>query len=330
MFDSKDRVAYKMAEYKMGEDLAEMLLENRPNLKEQTVRTYVSILKSIYKLWKPEASSSDKIPYSFYEDFPLIMKLLKDKPANSRRTYLSAIVVLLKEGEARNKYRNQMLADIGKYQEHVDSQEMTETQEANWVSHEEVMKKWEELRDEVAGMFRRGKKREEPNKRKLVNFMLLSLTGGIFFEPRRSKDWACMKVKNVDKKVDNWIDMKKNEFVFNQHKMMEKRGVEKIKFPKEFKKWLSAYMKMMDSEYLLVNTYGGAMTNTQITQYLNNVFGGKKISTSMLRHIYITDKNDGMPALKALKEEADKMGHSLSMHIEYIKRKSPKKSQDNV
>lgn len=333
MFDTKERMTHKMAEYKVGEDLAEMLLRNRPNLKEQTIRTYVSILKSIYRLWKPEASKGDSVPYSFFEDYGLVMDLLKDKPPNSRRTYLSAIVVLLNDGTARNKYKEQMLADIGKYQEHVDSQEMSETQENNWISHADVMKKWEELRDEVAGMFKKGKKREEPNKRKLVNFMLLSLTGGIFFEPRRSKDWAFVKVKDVDKARDNWIDIKKNEFVFNNHKMQEKRGVEKIKFPKEFKKWLTAYIKMMDSEYLLVNTYGGAMTNTQITQYLNTIFGGKKISTSMLRHIYISDKNEGMPALKALKQEADNMGHSLQMHLEYIK-KAPKapstKSPDSV
>ena len=53
----------------------------------------------------------------------------------------------------------------------------------------------------------------------------------------------------------------------------------------------------------------------QITRVLNKVFG-KSISTSMLRHIYLTNVYKDVPQIKKMENLVDQMGHSISTAIE--------------
>ena len=57
----------------------------------------------------------------------------------------------------------------------------------------------------------------------------------------------------------------------------------------------------------------------QITRILNKVFG-KKISTSMLRHIYLTNVYKDVPQINKMENLANEMAHSVSTAMEYIKR----------
>ena len=57
----------------------------------------------------------------------------------------------------------------------------------------------------------------------------------------------------------------------------------------------------------------------QITRIWNKIFG-KNISTSMIRHIYLTDVYKDVPQINKMENLADQMGHSVSTAMEYIKR----------
>jgi hypothetical protein len=70
---------------------------------------------------------------------------------------------------------------------------------------------------------------------------------------------------------------------------------------------------------MLFNTKGGKLTSPNIATRLNEIFG-KKVSTSALRHIYISDKFKNMPSLKELQETASAMSHSIPQMLEYIKK----------
>jgi hypothetical protein len=39
----------------------------------------------------------------------------------------------------------------------------------------------------------------------------------------------------------------------------------------------------------------------------------------MLRHIYASKRAEMLPAIREMQADAEKMGHSLAQHIEYIK-----------
>ena len=67
----------------------------------------------------------------------------------------------------------------------------------------------------------------------------------------------------------------------------------------------------------LVNADGTPITAVNaITRILNRIFG-KKVGSSMLRHIYLSHKYGDK--LEEMKEDADKMAHSMSQQKEYIK-----------
>ena len=70
---------------------------------------------------------------------------------------------------------------------------------------------------------------------------------------------------------------------------------------------------------MLYSTNGNKLTSPQVTRILNKVFG-KNISTSMLRHIYLTDAYKNIPALNEMQNIATDMAHSVSTAMEYIKR----------
>jgi hypothetical protein len=63
------------------------------------------------------------------------------------------------------------------------------------------------------------------------------------------------------------------------------------------------------------------MTPNGLTKYLNKTFepsGKSNISSSLIRHIFITEKIGG-PTLKEKQELADKMGHSVGQQELYKK-----------
>ena len=63
------------------------------------------------------------------------------------------------------------------------------------------------------------------------------------------------------------------------------------------------------------------MTSNGLTKYLNKTFepsGKNNISSSMIRHIFITDKFP--PQLKEKEEVASKMGHSVAQQELYAKK----------
>ena len=56
-----------------------------------------------------------------------------------------------------------------------------------------------------------------------------------------------------------------------------------------------------------------------LARILNKIFG-KKISTSMLRHMYLTNVYRDVPKINQMQDLAKEMGHSVSTALEYVKR----------
>jgi integrase len=61
---------------------------------------------------------------------------------------------------------------------------------------------------------------------------------------------------------------------------------------------------------------GKALTAVNaITRILNKIFG-KKLGSSMLRHIFLSDKYD----IKEMEEDAEAMGHSVAEQRKYLRK----------
>lgn len=292
-------------------DLTDILKEKRPNLSDGSLRTYKSILTNIYRRCFPE---DDEIKISKLNDDKVIIDHLKDVPYSRRKTTLAALVVLT----GNKTYTKLMLQDIDSYKAKQNLQEADGKFE-NMIPFTEVEAILKSLEKQAKQIYMKDKL-SMSDLQNIQNYILLSLTGGVYIAPRRSQDWV-MKWRNYDEEKDNFFDAKGKRFVFNEFKTRKQKGQQIIEVPKSLlailKKWIAVLPA--DEDYVLFDTKGNPITPSQITHRLNTIFD-KPISTSMLRHIFLTSKFSGVN-LKDLKDTANAMGqNNIETTLSYVKK----------
>lgn len=296
-------------------DLGELMVKNNSGLSRSTQRTYASLLRNLYY----KTTGKDKkepIDIEWYRDEDAVLDATKDIPANIRKTYLSALIALVGKQNA-TKYKQEMIKDVKKYDEWVKKQEMTAKQKESWKEYEEVEKVVKEY-EEKAKKIMKEEDITKADRKILVDWMILALTTGYYFPPRRSMDYFLMKFRNFDRSTDNFID--KSNFVFNQYKTSKTYNQQTLEIPRSFKILLNKYIKTIPEgiDTLLYDTQNKPLYAVKITQRLNGIFG-TKISVSMLRHIYLSSRLKDIPRITELDDLARDMGHSREMQLEYIK-----------
>lgn len=307
-----------------SKDIEEDIKKNRPHLKANSVATYRNAIKKVYKLC--EFPSGVDATYSLlYTNPKKVVETLKSLPANIRKTYYAALVVYCgdKDKTALKMYSSEMRDDITAYTKEQATNRKSEQQKANWLTWAEVLQVVETLRRKVIPLW----KEESLTKAEynlLQSYILISCYTMI--PPRRASDYINLKYRN-DSELDNFYNAKKGQLLFRIYKTAKVYGTQEETVPKVLKtllnKWitkkatLSAPLSdVSKSDYLFNTPAGKQFSNTDITNTLNYMFD-KKISVSMLRHIYITDKLS--PKIDELKSIAGDMGHSVAQQALYVK-----------
>ena len=285
--------------------LQEKIKQNRPKLSTSSMRTYISILSNLYKKMKGEGNIE-----WFERENNEILKYLDDKNDQTSKTILSALFVLTNMKE----YQTVMNTIMKKVNDDYKDQKMNEKQKDNWISIDEIKEKYNVLSTDVNLMLRRKK---ILNENVMMEFLLMSFLGGVLIPPRRSLDYSEMKIRNYDVKTDNYY--KGNKFYFNKYKTVKAYGLQILELPKELNNVLKKWIKINTNDYMVYSSNGNKLSCPQITRMLNKIFG-KKISTSMLRHIYLTNVYKDVPQINKMENLASEMGHSVSTAMEYIKR----------
>lgn len=295
------------------EELKQCLKKNKPNISDNSIKTYLSLLKNFFY---KHNDKEKEIYCAWFENESKIIELLNDKVPSSRKTTLAAIIAITKNNE---KYKDLLMKDGKKYQEYINTQEKSETQKENWIDFNEVKTIYETMYNKIKPLLNVSSKNDLNKKeyKNLQDFIVLSLTCGYWIVPRRSMDYTEMKKTNFSKD-DNYIDFEKNKFFFNKYKTAKFYNEQSLDIPKKLAKMLKKFIKLSDDNDYLLTINGKQMSNVDIAKILNNIFK-KNISTSMLRHIYLTDKLGNIPALKTLKDLSSDMGHSVNEQLQYIK-----------
>jgi uncharacterized protein (DUF697 family) len=290
------------------EDIIEIVKKNRPHLSASSLKTYKSILKNIYdKCFEDKEYSMDN-----FNKHEQVLNHLSDMPYNKRKTVLASLSVLT-GGKA---YTAQMLKDIEQFNSTEMKQEKTPQQMENMIAPEEVEKIFDNL-DQHAKIILKKEKLSSSDLNELMKWVMIALTGGIFQAPRRSIDFGNMKWRNYDSEKDNYVDVKNGKFVFQNYKTAKQYEKQENEISKPLKLILNKWFKVNDSDYVLFDTKKQPLTSPQMTHRLNEIFG-RKISTSMLRHIYAT-KKFGAVNLGELAETAKEMGNSPMQLLKYVK-----------
>ena len=292
-------------------NLKEELKKLRPNLSDGSIKTYSSILRNLHK----KVFENQEIEKSNFNESKRVLEHLKDMPPNKRKTILSALVVLTDKDE----YRNVMNGDVSDYNEEIQKQEKSVTQRENWIETDEIREVFNRLENDAKILFKKQNK-TNADIQQIQNYIIVSLLGGIFIPPRRSLDYCSMKIKNINKDEDNYIN--KNKFVFNRYKTAKTYGQQDLEIPQQLKNILNRWIAINDGEYLLRDKNGNQMTSTKLNQYMNRIFGGKKIAVNSMRHTYLTDKyKQTSEENKKLAKDMAEMGSSTNMADTYIKLK---------
>lgn len=287
--------------------IPETIMKMRPNLKDNSIKSYTSILKSMYRQVYPKDKEIDISKFENTEDF---LSYLESYDPSVRKTYLSALVVLTEN----DTYRKKMMEDVEQTKKIKSDNQMTEKQQENQVTKKEIDALLLVLKQEVKLIYK-NKNYTPENLIKIQNYILLNLFTQI--APRRSKDyWAC-KIRNIDEKNDNFLDG--DEMVFNEYKTNFAYGQQRIKIPSTLLRMLKKYISVIPSnqDFLLFTIGGKPLSSVTLNQRFNAIFGGRHISVNSLRHAYLSEKYQSYIGLK---DDFHKMGSSMSQADTYIQR----------
>jgi hypothetical protein len=164
----------------------------------------------------------------------------------------------------------------------------------------------------------------------LLSFVVLSLY--VCLPPRRNEYQKMVIAKSATEQSPtdtNYLDWDGRRMIMNRYKTQKKEGQKIVPLPDTLQAVLSIYIKhhplikgKMTKKFVpvpfLVFHDGKPLDQVNsITRILNKVFG-KKVGSSMLRHVYLSSKYGEVN--EEQKKDAEAMGHSVEMGREYIKK----------
>lgn len=315
--------------------LIEAIQEFKPNVKMNSIMTYINNLKKVCR----ELNGNDKKDcylgnLKWLNDFDKVMKTIDDEPLNTRKNRLIAIVVSLKATEGDKDLIEKYTKEMTKLAEESDArdkeQKLNDKQKANWVDYEELIKLTETLFDRI-------KEQNLLNNQKLTRKQYTLFQDYIMLRTYLTFSWrndfASMKVissQSEDNGKDNFLLTKNgtpDKFILNQYKTDKKYGKKSVDIPDKLSKVIKKFLKFNKSGYFLTLQDGiRAMTPNGITKAFNRLFQNelnKTISTSLLRHIVISHFRANDPTIKEQekkeKEIEDRFMHSGGMNDRYRK-----------
>jgi hypothetical protein len=309
-----------------NDDITKLILEKR-NVKESSLKAYLLNLNKILKLEGLEATVSNL--NKTLEDSEEVMNILKDKKASTIRNYLASIVVYLSLGEKNSELVKTYRELMDKYQkennEGLANNQKSESQKKNWSSLKElqdIVKSYKKELDRTGAL-----KKDKLSKKDfdtLQKFVVGSLYIGDPENPPLRNDYIMNiifksqydELTEEEKKRMNYlviVNRSNKFFSLGEYKTSDKFGIKEIKVGKILNRILNIWLKYNESPYLILNSKGEKITPNSLTKLLTKIFEptGKNISSSMLRHIFITEKFP--PQTEEKIELANSMLHSVGV-----------------
>jgi len=320
------------------EQRKELIMSERPNLKESSVKQYISHLNKLTKLF----DSPDN--YEFLKDPDSVMDKIKDTHYTSQRNTLNAVIVLLMALNSEKEY-DSLLVTYGKkrdgfnltYEKEQESGKISDKQKDNFVELAEIDKMLLDMEFEIKT--EKLKKKEILTGKEKELLMVYTLFSFLKRIPTRNdmagqkyiRYSAYRRLTEEEKKNNNYLVKKKEGMfgVYNEYKTASKYGEKIIDIPKDLERILNMYIKKTGKVYedfLFVNSVGTPLNRNQISQLLlktSQKYLGKNISTTMMRKIVASHHYNNKKFLEMKEEQkvlAHNMGHSVDVQDKvYIK-----------
>jgi len=285
------------------------------NIAESSKTTYASIIKNLM-------SNMETTKLTDLLKSRNVLKYLITKSPSSRKTILSAVITFLvclgyQDHNSVKKYKKLVKQDNTAVNTDEVKQHKSEKEKL-------TSKSWDELNSIYDALYDREKhflKKDSVLKPSMKNLQstqdLIIATLYIKQKPRRLMDYTELKIKNVNKDIDNYI--LKTNFIFNKYKTEKKYSTQTVKIEPDTKKILDKWIKIIpdDYEYLLFDANGNKLNSVKLNQRLKKIFG---LSANMIRSAFLTNMYKDAPSLQNAQQTAEDMGHSVNTAIKnYVK-----------
>ena len=235
-------------------DIKKLIQEKRPNLKDNSLKSYLITLKKLN-------DNEDIENLNYLKKFDDIMEKINEYSLPTQRNKLTALLVVLSAFQKKEfddvelKYRKELENKNKEYNDLMASHEKSDKQQANWVSLKELRKVMNQLKK--TALSTQTKKGFQP-------YLVAAL---YLLQPPKRLDFSNMKVissrKNENGKDNFLLNLGRNKkyFIFNQFKTDGKYGSKEVIVPKNINSILNQWLKINHTEDFLLNSKGEAMTS---------------------------------------------------------------------
>lgn len=288
-------------------DITKIIQKARPNLKPQSIKTYLANIRKI-------SGEKEIEDLRFLNDPNEIFEKLNPLVLTMKRNILSAIIVLISalpdfSVELYQTYADKLLQFTTEYKIEMSKNQKSATQEKNWTSMAVLSKITRKLLKEnpkgqnslIASLYTM----QSPQRLDYYNMEIVGPKTEILL----NKNYLIIDSRN------------KKRFVFNDFKTANKYNTVTIPVNKKLNTIINKFLKLNpERKYVLQNKQGEPMTRNSLGKTLPKIFApsGKHVSLNLIRHMFISE-NINIDQSKKQKEMADSMMHSGDMQLQYAK-----------
>lgn len=301
----------------------EKIKKIKPNIKDSTIKQYLLSLKKISR----ELFDCEKPSMNYFKDFYSIKEYLeKYKSIASRKNMVTSILVSVKAysemfSEDTIKLYSEYHKHLSKKQEeeYLDNAK-TQRETDNWISRNDIYEKIKLLNSET---------KNSKTRRDLDKFQQYLVINLYTLLPPLRNDYVMVKVindpdfENNEEKINtsyNYINLKTKNLLLCTYKTDKFYGIKKVEIPEELfqiiidweNKKADFYKDKLTHNFLLLNTTNCTpMKHNTLTKYLNKIFYPKKVSSTLLRKIYLSEKYPVDITYREQLKDSYVMGHSI-------------------
>lgn len=282
-----------------------IIKEKRPDLSDGSVKTYNSILTSLWKrVFKDQEVDVEKL-----HDVEKMNEYAETlKTSSTRKTFYACLFSVT----GIKKYQDEMMKEQEKINLVTSEQVRNDKQEENYITQEQIKEKFNELETVVKKMYRS----KVYDWAVIQDYILLALYGGMFIPPRRALDYTAMKIANFNIEEDNYFN--KNKFVFNKFKTVGKVGSQIVELPKPLVSIVKKWISINPTDWFLFDTKMHPMDSVKLNQKMNRIFG-KNVGINNFRHSFMSEKYaDTIEVNRQMAEDFRMMGSSRRQEAVYV------------
>jgi hypothetical protein len=307
---------------KSFETIKQNKLKNGKTIKDSSILDYLRNIKKISK----ELFDVDKPTVNYFADYDSVAEYM-DGIANpfSRKMMCTSIIVLIESSKikkvVKDKYKEYQkklaLFNDGVYREN----EKSSKEEINWITREEIQ-------EVIDNSLLRARNPGQGSNRQQVDYFQQYLVLNLYFQlPPIRNDYANVKI--IDKEVKdtplcsldtefNYVNFFDNTLYLCVYKTAKFYGTQKIPIPESLMSIIKEYQSLKKEKlnytgpFMLINTTNlTKMNGNTLTKYLNKIFKPKKVSTTILRKVYLSEKYPISHSLREMEMDAKCMGHDI-------------------